>query len=150
LSQPDPAAFTVSGLVIQPAEVEPEETVTVRVTVANTGGTRGSYTVSLEINDEPEEEKSVTVSAGSSKYVDFEISRQEAGDYNVGVEGLEDVFTVREIEQQLPAEEEQPEEEIEPEPEDNGVNWYIVGVVIIAVILLAVTVVVWYGKRRAE
>ena len=91
---PAPAAFSVSSLSVLPAEVEPGETVTIAVSVANTGGKSGSRTVVLKINGVKEAEKSVTIAAGSSKIVTFSVTKEEAGSYTVTVDGRSGSFTV--------------------------------------------------------
>ncbi|GAG99655.1 unnamed protein product, partial [marine sediment metagenome] len=93
LAPPAPAAFSVSSLSVLPAEVEPGETVTIAVLVANTGGEAGSYQVTLVINDLVEATKEVTVRAGLSKEVTFSVTREEADSYTVAVNGLSDSFT---------------------------------------------------------
>jgi len=90
----EPAAFTVSNLSIQPAQVELGEAVTITVSVANTGGTEGSYTAVLKINGVKEADKSVTIAAGRSQTVSFGVSREEAGSYNIAVDGLTGSFVV--------------------------------------------------------
>ncbi|GAI91266.1 unnamed protein product, partial [marine sediment metagenome] len=64
---PKPAAFALSSLVISPAEVAPGEKVNISVSLANTGGLEGSYTVVLKINGLKEAEQSITIAAGASK-----------------------------------------------------------------------------------
>jgi len=91
---PAPAAFSVSSLSVLPAEVEPGETVTITVLVANTGGEAGSYQVTLVINDLVEATKEVTVRAGLSKEVTFSVTKEEAGSYAVTVDGRSGSFTV--------------------------------------------------------
>ncbi|GAI11022.1 unnamed protein product, partial [marine sediment metagenome] len=91
---PAPAAFSVSGLSVLPAEVEPGETVTIAVSVANTGGESGSYTAVLKIDGVKESEKRVTVAAGGSKTVSFSVTREEADSYTVTVDGLSGSFIV--------------------------------------------------------
>jgi hypothetical protein len=93
---PTPATLWVTNLSIHPTEVQPNEIVTITVSVANTGGTEGSYTVILKINGEKEAEKSVTIAAGSSEIVTFTVTRDIAGTYLVDVDGLIGVFTVKE------------------------------------------------------
>jgi len=94
VTPPAPAAFSVSSLSVLPAEVEPGETVTIAVLVANTGGEAGSYQVNLVINDLVEATKEVTVRAGLSKEVTFSVTKEEAGSYTVSVDGLSGSFTV--------------------------------------------------------
>ena len=91
---PAPAAFSVSSLSIQPAEVEPAEVVTIAVSVANTGGESGSYTVVLKIDGVKESEKTVTIAAGGSETVTFSVTKEEADSYTVTVDGLSGSFTV--------------------------------------------------------
>jgi hypothetical protein len=46
-----PAEFIISSLSITPSKVKPGEKVTVSTVVTNTGGTEGSYTAILKINE---------------------------------------------------------------------------------------------------
>jgi len=94
VTPPPPAAFSVSSLSIQPAEVEPAETVTIAVSVANTGGESGSYTVVLKIDGVKEAEKTVTIAAGDSQEVSFSVTKEDAASYSVTVDGLSGSFTV--------------------------------------------------------
>jgi len=80
---PVPAAFSVTDLSIEPTEVQPGEAVTITASVANTGGTEGSYSVVLKIDGVTEAEKSVIVAAGGSQEVAFSITREEPGSYSV-------------------------------------------------------------------
>jgi len=89
-----PAAFALSSLVISPAQVASGETVNINLSVANTGGLQGSYTVVLNINGVKETEKSVTVAAGGTQAVSFSVTKTEAGSYSVTVGGLSGSFTV--------------------------------------------------------
>ncbi len=91
---PAPAAFSTSNLSIQPLEVQPQEAVTVTLSVANTGGTEGSYSVVLMIDGAKETERSVTVAAGGSQSVSFSLAREEAGSYSIAVDKLTGSFTV--------------------------------------------------------
>jgi hypothetical protein len=143
-----PAAFSLSSLTIRPAEVKPEETVTITVSVSNTGGTEGSYTVSLEIDGTKETEKSVTVESGGSELVSFSVSRQEAGSYTVTVNGIEGVFTVQAPEPVSPPAPPEAPVESTPAVEEGGVNWYIIGTILGIVILLAISIPIWVRRRR--
>ena len=121
-----PAAFSVSNLSIQPADVEPGGTVTIAVSVANTGGEAGSYTVVLKINKVKEDEKTVTIAAGDSQEVSFSVVteehkpttyEEELFTYTVLVDGLGGSFTVV----------------VPPLP---GINWPLIGGFIAAAVLL--------------
>lgn len=89
-----PTAFSVSNLSITPAEVQPNEAVAITLSVANTAGAEGSYSVALKINGVMEAEESVTVAPGSSQSVNFSVTREEVGSYSVDVNGLSGSFTV--------------------------------------------------------
>ncbi len=94
VAPPAPAAFTSSSLSISPLEVDTGQTVTISISVANTGGESGSYTVVLKIKGVKEAEKRVTIAAGSSQTVSFSVTKEEAGSYTITVDGLSGSFTV--------------------------------------------------------
>jgi len=89
-----PAAFTLSSLAISPSEIAPGEEVSISLSVANTGGVEGSHSVVLKINGAKEAEQRVTVAAGSSQSVSFSVVKEDAGIYNIAVNGLSGSFTV--------------------------------------------------------
>ena len=126
-----PAAFSVSNLTVQPAEVKPNERVTISVSVANTGGTEGSYNVVLLINDVKEAEKSVTIAAGRYAIPTFSVTREEAGNYTVEADGLSGSFTV-----------------LTPVTPP-GFNWPLIGGIIAAVVVVALLVYFLWYRRRA-
>jgi hypothetical protein len=173
LGKAGPAAFSLSSLVISLDEVAPGEEVKISVSVANTGGKEGSYTVVLKINGITEAEKGVTVAAGDSQTVDFNVTKEEAGSYDVVVDGLSGSFTVV-VPPPPPPEEEEvvvppppPSEEEEvvvpapaptptepevtapvtPKPTSEGINWPLVGGLIAAVIILGLIVFFLVGRR---
>jgi len=135
ITPPAPAAFSVSNLSITPLEVKPKEAVAITVSVANTGGTQGSYTVVLKINGVKEAEKSVTVAVGKSQDVTFSVTKEEAGSYSVAVDGLTGSFTVAAAPPQAP-------------PAKPPVNWPLIGG-IIAGVVIAGLIVFFLVRRRA-
>lgn len=136
-SPPEPAAFSVSTLTVQPAEAKPKEPVTITVLVANTGGTKGSHTVVLEINGLREAVQSVMVTAGRSEIVTFSVTRDEVGTYSVVVEDLNASFTVV-------APLSQPPTAAPPAPPAPPVttptNWPLIGGIIVGVIVVGLLV----------
>lgn len=130
---PEPAAFTVSGLTIHPAEISPGEVVTIGVTVTNVGATEDSYTVVLKINDVKEDEKSVTLDAGQRQGVSFSVSRDVPGSHTVIVDGLSGSFTVL-----------TPPEVPSVKP---PVNWPLIGGIIAAVMVIGVVIFLVLRKR---
>jgi len=93
---PIPIDFAVTNLTILPTEVEPEETVTISVTVTNSGGSTGTHTVVLKVNGTELATKSVTLDAGESQKISFTTTTPYSGTYKVDVNGLEGTFTVTE------------------------------------------------------
>jgi len=88
------SGFLVENLSIQPAEIQPNDEVTITVSVANTHDTWGIYSLVLEIDGVKEAEKQATVDAGGSQDVSFSIRRGELGRYFVFINGLSGWFTV--------------------------------------------------------
>jgi hypothetical protein len=136
ITPPAPAAFSVSNLLIQPAEVQPNDVVNITLSVANTGGTEGSYTVVLKINGVKEAEKSVTVAPGSSGSVAFSVTREEAGSYSVVVDGLSGSFTVV-----VPAG--------EGLPPEKPTNWTVLGGIIAAAVVVGLLILFLVRRRAA-
>ncbi len=93
---PKPAAFKVASLDIKPPEVMAGETVNISVVVENTGGTEGTYVVVLTVDGVNAEMKEVAITPGSSKLVDFSISRDIPGTYEIDIEGLSSTLNVKE------------------------------------------------------
>ena len=106
--------FNVTNLKIEPKEVEPgkEVIISVKVTntgelpgtykvtsvkVANTGELHGTYKVALGVTDGITTilEKEVTLEGGKSETIEFKISPEVEGTYNVEVDGLTGSFTVK-------------------------------------------------------
>jgi len=127
---PAPAAFTPSSLSISPAEVDIGGTVTISISVANTDGQAGSYTVTLKINGVVEETKEVTAAAGASTQVNFTTSKDEVGTYSVDVNGLTDSF------------------EVVPPPKP-PTNWPLIGGIIGGVIVVGLLIYFLVFRRRA-
>jgi hypothetical protein len=168
-----PAAFTLSSLVVSPAEVAPGEKVNISMSLANTGGREGSYTVVLKINDLKEAEKTVTIAAGSSQTASFSVAKEEAGSYNVAVDGLSGSFTVvappvpappaeeptpappaEEPTPAPPAEEPTPAPPAEepapaPVPSVTPINWPLIGGIIGGVIVVGL-LVFFLIRRRSQ
>ena len=89
-----PPAFHISDLAINPAEVDPEEETTITAKVANSGGTEGSYTAELKINDTLEQVTQVTVAAGTNRTLTFSVSRDLPGTCTVTLGELTGQFMV--------------------------------------------------------
>ena len=91
-----PAEFVVSGLVVNPFEVEAGETVMVSATITNVGEESGSHTVDLKLDGEFVGSESVTLDGGDSVTVSFITSSEAEGRHSVEIDGLSGSFTVTE------------------------------------------------------
>ena len=91
---PEPASFILSNLIVSPSTVEPDETVTVSVTVMNVGEEAGSYTVELLIDGSKVDEYTVTLDGGFSETVEFTVTEDTDGTYTASIGELSDSFTV--------------------------------------------------------
>jgi len=89
-----PAAVTLSNLAVSPSSTEPGATVTIAVTVQNTGGQRGSTLVELKINGATENTETVTLDPGASETVTFTVTRSAEAVYAVSIGSLTGGFTV--------------------------------------------------------
>ncbi len=88
--------FKVSNLIISPAEVMKGEIVRIYVDVENIGNATGTYKVALTIDGILEDEKEVVLAAGASIRVVFELKKEVAKTYIVGVNGLRGTLSVKE------------------------------------------------------
>ena len=86
--------FLVKNLTIEPVAVQPNEVVTITVSVTNTHDTWGIYNLFLKINGVKEAEKQANVDAGGSQDVNFIVTRENPGSYAVFINGLSGSFTV--------------------------------------------------------
>jgi uncharacterized repeat protein (TIGR02543 family) len=91
---PPPPLIAVSGISIQPDKVSPDQAVTIQAVVSNSGGSSGSSIVVLKINGKESESREVTLAAGETKTLTFEIKEKAAGTYTVDLNGKANTFVV--------------------------------------------------------
>jgi len=144
-----PAAFTTSTLTISPAEVNIGERVTISVIVTNTGGLTDTYKVTLKIDGVAVEEKEVTLAGGVNQKVAFTTAKNIAATYIVAVNGLSGSFVVKKkvppgVEEGIPPM--PPAPPPAPSPLVPPVNWWLIGGIIAAVIIVGV--VIWFIVTR--
>jgi len=94
------AAFTSSGLNIDPSSVDLGGTLTISVEVTNTGAKSGTHTVALKIDGEVEDEKTVTVNPDETETVTFSLAGSQLGTFSVEMDGLSGSYTVTEPEEE--------------------------------------------------
>ncbi|HEX76433.1 MAG TPA: hypothetical protein G4O12_07665 [Dehalococcoidia bacterium] len=88
------ASFEIANLSINPTCVKEGNSITISAVVTNTGNITGSHTVELKINDAVEATENVTLPAGGSDTINFQVTKDTAGDYSVELDGLTGTFTV--------------------------------------------------------
>ena len=76
----------VAPMSIDPVQVSPGDLVTIRVLVRNDGGEAGSTDVILRVRGTEVDRKTVEIAPGDEERVEFQLSRDEVGDYDVEVE----------------------------------------------------------------
>jgi len=131
---PEPAEFELSNLQVSPSDVEPDEEVTISITVENVGEESGSYSVTLELDGAPEDMESVTLDGGASATVTFTVATPDEGSHTVEVDGLEGSFTVT-----APP---------PPPPPPRPFPWVWVGVAVI--VIVAAAAYYYYLQKRGE
>jgi len=95
-------SFEMSSLSINPSSVKEDESITISADVTNTGTIFGSHTITLKIDDEFEDEKTVTLNPDESTTVSFEVPATEEGSYSVDVNGLTGSYEVRKAQTGIP------------------------------------------------
>ncbi|MFC1921405.1 Ig-like domain-containing protein [Chloroflexota bacterium] len=127
-----PARFEVSDLSVTPGSIKSGETVTISVTVTNTGDKSGSYTAVLTINATEENSKVVSLGAGKSESVTFTVSRNIEGTYEIEVAGETGSFTVVPTTGAIII----PEDKILDETDVKTTNWRLIGIIAGSCILI--------------
>jgi hypothetical protein len=83
-----PAAFSVSGLNINPLIINQGDNIEVSADVRNTGDMRGTYQTTLSVDDIDVETKEVTLDGGSSETLSFSFIPNTAGQHKISIGGL--------------------------------------------------------------
>ncbi len=123
-----PAAFTTSGLIVSPTEIDIGESVTISVIVTNIGDLTDSYDVILKIDDAAVATKGIIRAGGNSKTVTFTVSEDEARSYEVEISGQNGEFTV-----------------LSPR---SAISWPLIGGVIAAVAMIGLAIVLLVMQRK--
>ncbi|MDD5287754.1 MAG: DUF4340 domain-containing protein [Dehalococcoidales bacterium] len=89
------ATFTVDRPTVSAAEVAAGTPVIVSINVQNTGNLSGSYDVSMKINSELRETKTVTLNGQESAIVTFTVTESQAGKYIVSINTRNVTFIVK-------------------------------------------------------
>ncbi len=147
-----PPTFTTTALAIFPAEVDIGGSVTISVSVRNSGDAPGSYEVTLKIDDVLVATKAVDVAAGASQEVIFITSQNVAKTYAVSVNGLTGSFVVKPAPPApapAPAPVPPPPPPVVPPPA-MPVNWWLLGGIIAATMAVTVAISLSLLRRRVS
>ena len=90
----------LSNLSIVPAVAKINETINISVNATNVGDLPGTFTVTLKLNGVLVNSKTVSLKGGESTVVTFQVISDKAGTFDVEVNGLKGIFTVKQA--QLP------------------------------------------------
>jgi hypothetical protein len=90
-----PASFEVTSLSVTPAEVSPDQDVSVSAAVVNNGDFSGSYTLDLMLDNVPVASKSLELPGRESATVVFTISSSVIGEHQINVGSVSSLFTVK-------------------------------------------------------
>ena len=88
------ADVTVTNVTVSPESVEVGENVTITATLENTGNITENVTVVFKINGEEVKSVNVTVEANATETAECVVAEDEAGTYEVTVDGVSASFTV--------------------------------------------------------
>ena len=112
--------FTLSNLVIEPSSAEVGDNVSISVKVDNVGDESGSYVLTLKIDGNVEDEKTVTLGPDESRSVSFDYNASDDGTCSVAVNDLSGTFTVTTPSTQETETSEEEETETTEEEETQG------------------------------
>ena len=154
-TEDSPAAFSISGLYISPAEVDAGGNVTISIMVSNSGDLAGSYEVALIIDSQLEETKEITLDGQTSEVVTFTASRSAPGLYLLSVNDMPGSFTVFEsvvVEdtEDSPAALAQIEESTSYTASPRTTNWWLIGGIFTVDTILLVIIGIWLMRRRRK
>jgi hypothetical protein len=94
VEKPLPPDFCLSNLEINPGKVDSGQKVVITAKIANIGGTRGSYTAELKVDDCTVQTEEVTMAAGTESTLSFGICADLPGTYTVTLGELTGKFIV--------------------------------------------------------
>ena len=94
LAHTRPASFSIRSLVITPDKVIVGETVSISVTVVNTGDLLDVYRVIFKVRGVRVAQDDVSVPGGSSQTLTYRTAQETAGKYEVTINGLTGSFNV--------------------------------------------------------
>ncbi len=132
---PLPAKFEISNLIINPQKAYLGETVTINLTMTNEGATAGSFELHLIIDGIVRAIEEVTLAAGSSEILTFELSNLAVGSHQVKVAGLTGRFNVARM---------------TVTPGEPGFNWFLLDFSVGTVLVMGLLVLYIVTRRSRQ
>ncbi|MBC8274404.1 MAG: hypothetical protein H8E40_05470 [Chloroflexi bacterium] len=130
VTEPEPAKFEVSNLTISPSQAQINQEVTISLNVANTGRKSGDYNLELKVDGTAMSTKQVTVAPGTSQTVNLTVTEDTAGKHQVEVAGLGGEF------------------EIVKTAKTSQINWWLIGSITGAILLIIIGLIAWRRQPR--
>jgi hypothetical protein len=90
----NPANIGIGNVNVLQPQVAMNRQAVIYANVVNKGDIVGSFTITLKINGQVEETRAVSVNGNSAVPVQFNVTRDEPGTYNVDINGRQTSFTV--------------------------------------------------------
>ncbi|MFC1954679.1 CARDB domain-containing protein [Chloroflexota bacterium] len=138
-----------------PEEMTGFRTVTVSVTITNTGDSKGNYRAVFKIDGEKVAEKQLVLDAGVEHRVSFEVSPTSIGSYQVDINGLTGSFTVKEPAPEIITTAPEPSGITEPATDTSEepskpwyLNWWVIGGGVAVLLLVTGFLIYWFGIKR--
>ncbi len=94
ITSADPAEFRISSMDLSSNEVQVGENVTVSAVVTNVGDREGNYNATLFVDNESIKNRKVSVGPEESEEINFKITREEEGNYEVRIGDISKTLTV--------------------------------------------------------
>lgn len=129
--------FKISPLTVSPDDISAGEAFNINVQVNNIGSLAGTYELVLKVNDVVELTKEVTVDAGSTQELNFNMAEDTAGTYNVDINGVTQSFEVK----SAPTSGNENTSEVNAATTIKVVSWATLGAIICAVFVFFVLMV---------
>ncbi|MEM0252996.1 MAG: CARDB domain-containing protein [Candidatus Bathyarchaeia archaeon] len=90
-----PAEFVITNLTVYPKEVEIDEPVSVGVNITNIGDEAGNYSITLLLDNQIFENRTIMLSGGESKTLEFTIKCSIEGNHTVSIGNFTEWFYVK-------------------------------------------------------
>ena len=101
VSSCEDATFETNNLLIEPASALAGDAISVSVDVINTGNTEDTYDAVLLVNGTEESRQAISLAAGASRTVTFQLTRDVPGEYEIEAAGVSGEFSIVDLDEIL-------------------------------------------------